>query len=76
MVWEVMDEVWRTSIDVTAACAMLQMYNKTHSTSRLNFDTLTLAGLVHNIGALPVLTGSRGAAAFIYEHWSITRACS
>lgn len=57
MVWEVMDEVWRTSIDVTAAaCAMLQMYNKRHSTSRLNFDTLTLAGLVHNIGALPVLT--------------------
>lgn len=57
MVWEVMDEVWRTSIDVTAAsCAMLQMYNKRHSTSQLNFDTLTLAGLVHNIGALPVLT--------------------
>ncbi|MGL5048474.1 MAG: HDOD domain-containing protein [Shewanella sp.] len=57
MVWEVMDEVWRTSIDVTAAsCAMLQMYNKRHSSSRLNFDTLTLAGLVHNIGALPVLT--------------------
>lgn len=57
MVWEVMDEVWRTSIDVTAAsCAMLQMYNKRHSSSRLNLDTLTLAGLVHNIGALPVLT--------------------
>jgi len=57
MVWEVMDEVWRTSIDVTAAaCSMLQMYNKRHSSSRLNFDTLTLAGLVHNIGALPVLT--------------------
>lgn len=57
MVWEVMDEVWRTSIDVTAAaCAMLQMYNKRHPGSGLNFDTLTLAGLVHNIGALPVLT--------------------
>lgn len=57
MVWEVMDEVWRTSIDVTAAaCSMLQMYNKRHSSSRLNLDTLTLAGLVHNIGALPVLT--------------------
>ena len=57
MVWEVMDEVWRTSIDVTAAaCAMLQMYNKRHSSSKLNVDTLTLAGLVHNIGALPVLT--------------------
>ncbi|QYJ79702.1 HDOD domain-containing protein [Shewanella acanthi] len=57
MVWEVMDEVWRTSIDVTAAaCAMLQMYKKRHPSSDLNLDTLTLAGLVHNIGALPVLT--------------------
>lgn len=57
MVWEVMDEVWRTSIDVTAAaCAMLQMYKKRHPSSALNVDTLTLAGLVHNIGALPVLT--------------------
>ncbi|EGM71242.1 hypothetical protein SOHN41_00976 [Shewanella sp. HN-41] len=57
MVWEVMDEVWRTSIDVTAAaCAMLQLYNKRRPSSGLNFDTLTLAGLVHNIGALPVLT--------------------
>ena len=57
MVWEVMDEVWRTSIDVTAAaCAMLQLYNKKHPKSGLNYDTLTLAGLVHNIGALPVLT--------------------
>lgn len=56
MVWEVMDEVWRTSIDVTAAaCAILQMYNKRRP-SQLNLDTLTLAGLVHNIGALPVLT--------------------
>lgn len=57
MVWEVMDEVWRTSIDVTAAaCAILHMYNKSKPNSGLNFDTLTLAGLVHNIGALPVLT--------------------
>ncbi|WP_335919911.1 HDOD domain-containing protein [Shewanella algae] len=57
MVWEVMDEVWRTSIDVTAAAgAMLLIYNKTHPGSGLNYDTLTLAGLVHNIGALPVLT--------------------
>ncbi len=57
MVWEVMDEVWRTSIDVTAsACAMLQIYKKHHRDCQLNIDTLTLAGLVHNIGALPVLT--------------------
>ncbi|QSX32836.1 HDOD domain-containing protein [Shewanella avicenniae] len=57
MVWEVMDEVWTTSIEVTAAaCAMLLMYKKQHKQSPLNYDTLTLAGLVHNIGALPVLT--------------------
>lgn len=57
MVWQVMDEVWCTSIDVTAsACAMLQMYKKKHPQAQLNIDTLTLAGLVHNIGALPVLT--------------------
>ncbi|GIU18816.1 HDOD domain-containing protein [Shewanella sp. MBTL60-007] len=57
MVWQVMDEVWNSSIDVTsAACAMLQRYNETHPGSNLNYDTMTLAGLVHNIGALPVLT--------------------
>ncbi|MGL4614465.1 MAG: HDOD domain-containing protein [Shewanella sp.] len=57
MVWEVMDEVWRISIDVTAAaCAMLQIYHKRVPGNGLNLDTLTLAGLVHNIGALPVLT--------------------
>ncbi len=57
MVWDVMDEVWRTSIDVTAAaCAMLQLYLKQHPNCGLNVDTLTLAGLVHNIGALPILT--------------------
>lgn len=57
MVWEVMDEVWRSSIEVTsAACALLMKYSKTHKGCGLNYDTLTLASLVHNIGALPVLT--------------------
>ncbi|WP_108945923.1 HDOD domain-containing protein [Shewanella halifaxensis] len=57
MVWEVMDEVWSASIDVTAAaCAMLQQYKAQNPNTRLDFDTMTLAGLVHNIGALPVLT--------------------
>ncbi|PKG57912.1 histidine kinase [Shewanella sp. Choline-02u-19] len=57
MVWEVMDEVWQSSINVTsAAVAMLQIYNRSHPNSGLNADTMTLAGLVHNIGALPVLT--------------------
>ena len=57
MVWEVMDEVWRSSIEVTsAACALLLKYSKTHKGCGINYDTLTLASLVHNIGALPVLT--------------------
>lgn len=57
MVWEVMDEVWKTSIEVTAAAgAMLSMYNKRNPTKKLDNETLTLAGLVHNIGALPLLT--------------------
>ena len=57
MVWEVMDEVWQTSIEVTAsACAMLEIYNKRNPSKKLDRETLTLAGLVHNIGALPVLS--------------------
>ncbi|GGP80643.1 HDOD domain-containing protein [Shewanella ulleungensis] len=57
MVWEVMDEVWKTSIEVTASsCAMLEIYNKRNPGKKLDRETLTLAGLVHNIGALPVLT--------------------
>ncbi|NRD73071.1 HDOD domain-containing protein [Shewanella sp. VB17] len=56
MVWEIMDEVWACSVDVTSsACAMLTIYNQTHQDSGLSLDTLTLAGLVHNIGSLPVL---------------------
>ncbi|WP_119968469.1 HDOD domain-containing protein [Shewanella japonica] len=57
MVWEVMDEVWQTSIEVTASAgAMLAIYNKRHPSKKLDPETLTLAGLVHNIGALPVLS--------------------
>ena len=57
MVWEVMDEVWQTSIEVTAAAgALLAIYNKRNPSKKLDPETLTLAGLVHNIGALPVLS--------------------
>ncbi|MGL4474406.1 MAG: HDOD domain-containing protein [Shewanella sp.] len=57
MVWEVMDEVWQTSINVTAAsCAILHRYQSKHGKQGFNVDTMTLAGLVHNIGALPILT--------------------
>ncbi|WP_394129563.1 HDOD domain-containing protein [Shewanella maritima] len=57
MVWEVMDEVWKTSIEVTAAAnALLSIYNKRKPARKFDKETLTLAGLVHNIGALPVLS--------------------
>jgi HD-like signal output (HDOD) protein len=57
MVWVVMDEVWQTSIEVTAAAgSLLIMFNKRYPSRALDRETLTLAGLVHNIGALPVLT--------------------
>ena len=34
----------------------MQLYNSNLKVSPVNFDTMTLAGLIHNIGALPILT--------------------
>ena len=56
MVWKVMDEVWRCSVDVAAAsCSLLIQYQKSNPQTKLQVETLTLAALVHNIGALPIL---------------------
>ncbi len=56
MVWKVMDEVWRCSVDVAAAsCALLMRYQENNPRTKLEAETLTLAALVHNIGALPIL---------------------
>lgn len=56
MVWKVMDEVWNCSVDVAAAsCSIFIQYQKNNPQTKLDVETLTLAALVHNIGALPVL---------------------
>lgn len=52
-----MDKVWKETKELTAlALATMQQYNSNFKYTTVNFDTMTLAGLVHNIGALPVLT--------------------
>lgn len=52
-----MDNVWKETKELTSlALATMQQYNSNFKYTTVNFDTMTLAGLVHNIGALPVLT--------------------
>lgn len=52
-----MDRVWSETISLTSfALATMQQYNSNFKFTAVNFDTMTLAGLVHNIGALPILT--------------------
>jgi len=43
-------QVWQTSVDVAAACRVL---SKAHS--ELDAEHAVLAGLVHNVGALPII---------------------
>jgi HD-like signal output (HDOD) protein len=52
-----MDHVWAQTLEITAfALTTMQQYNSNFKHTAVNFDTMTLAGLVHNIGALPILT--------------------
>ena len=52
-----MDKVWAETLELTAfALTTMQHYNAAYKHTAVNFDTMTLAGLVHNIGALPILT--------------------
>ncbi|WP_337840231.1 HDOD domain-containing protein [Rheinheimera sp.] len=52
-----MGKVWHDTLEVAAtALAAMQLYNSNLKSSPVNFDTMTLAGLIHNIGALPILT--------------------
>lgn len=52
-----MDKVWAETLELTAfALTAMQQYNAAFKHTAVNFDTMTLAGLVHNIGALPILT--------------------
>ncbi len=51
-----MNQLWRETVKVTAvAMACLKFYLQKHKHDGLNLDTLTLAGLVHQIGMLPIL---------------------
>ena len=57
MIKKYMDQVWAETLELTSfALAAMQQYNSNYKYTAVNFDTMTLAGLVHNIGALPVLT--------------------
>lgn len=52
-----MDKVWAQTLELTAfALTIMQEYNSNFKYTDVNFDTMTLAGLLHNIGALPILT--------------------
>lgn len=57
LIKELMGKVWHDTLEAAAvALAAMQLYNSNLKVSPVNFDTMTLAGLIHNIGALPILT--------------------
>ncbi|MBU1618527.1 MAG: HDOD domain-containing protein [Gammaproteobacteria bacterium] len=57
LIKDMMGKVWQETLEVAAvALATMQLYNSRLKSSPVNFDTMTLAGLIHNIGALPILT--------------------
>lgn len=52
-----MSQVWRDSVNVTSvAIACLKYFLEQKRQSHLNLDVMALAGLMHQIGALPILT--------------------
>ncbi|WP_423185601.1 HDOD domain-containing protein [Alishewanella sp. d11] len=52
-----MDKLWRDNIQVAAiAVACLKSYQHTQSNCKLSADVMTLCALVHNIGALAVIS--------------------
>lgn len=69
-----MNQLWRETVQVTAvAMACLKFYLQQHKHDGLNLDTLTLGGLVHQIGMLPILAEAEkypetfGEAAFLQK---------
>ena len=57
LVQQQLDTLWQNSIHVAAVAAATLSYYTSHKTGTgLNKDVLTLMALVHNIGAMPVLT--------------------
>ncbi|NCP64737.1 MAG: HDOD domain-containing protein [Paraglaciecola sp.] len=52
-----MEKIWADTIDIVAcSMAVLQVHGKATKNRNLNLDSMMLAALVANIGALPVLT--------------------
>lgn len=52
-----LDQLWRDSVQIAAvSVACLQLYKASHPACRLNKEVMALTALVHNIGALAVLT--------------------
>lgn len=52
-----LDKLWQGSVQVAAiAAATLSYYNSQNPGTGLSKDVLTLMSLVHNIGAMPILT--------------------
>ena len=57
LVQQQLDTLWQNSIHVAAVAAAVLTYYTSHKAGTgLNKDVLTLMALVHNIGAMPVLT--------------------
>ncbi|WP_018692011.1 HDOD domain-containing protein [Algicola sagamiensis] len=52
-----MNETWKRTVDVAAyAITLMQYYLKRNKHANLDIDTIALAALIFNIGALPIFT--------------------
>lgn len=52
-----MDKSWHKTIDIASvAISLMSLYLKDNKHSPLTLEVITLASLIHNIGALPILT--------------------
>lgn len=57
VVSEYMHLTWRKTVDVASiAIALMTLYLQKNKHAAFTLDTITLAALIHNIGALPILT--------------------
>ncbi|WP_100642971.1 HDOD domain-containing protein [Alteromonas facilis] len=51
------DQIWERTVNVVAhALPLFEDYKRTHRSSPMDADVMTLALLLHNIGVLPILT--------------------
>jgi HD-like signal output (HDOD) protein len=59
VVKQYMSQIWSDTIEIVAnSLAVMQIYVKETKKRTLNLESIMLAALVHNIGALPILTES------------------